>query len=526
MKIKSLIWATAEVLVVLGLAFSTGAQGLENPVGSPTVPPSSLGGGLITNPRGGIYETTPGSYGNLVITGNVTGGKYFRGIVPYRSISEFSAPLGSSSLNSFLRDSAGSYSFDRAPGTPQSYYLPSQTVTSMQRGSVSGLEGPSMLLNKGTGGFVAPLQKLPEGLKSVRDEFPTEPVYRKFRPISDFSEQLKALRKSQEGIEPAQEAETEVGDQRIAELRRELAEVRKKARRLALEKEDASLTLPEKTGPGELFTLRPPLLQKLRSPASEQQKSEDASKDDILKAQQALQEFMKQNAQAQDGVKEPPAKQEESPAIESDDGELYPAAKSSKPLLETPFGKTMLKLKGSISQPGGEQFEAYLIAGQDYLQKGRYYRAADKYTLASILRPEDPLPYAGKAHALFAAGEYVSCAFFLAKAIESFPGYTTTADERVKGRWEAGYKINLIEFIGDRDKLDARMNDLAKWLKQSGSGELGFVLAYVLYNMDRVHLAKKAIATAIAKMPDAKAVHLLKQAIDKAVKESESMEWK
>ena len=67
---------------------------------SATVPPSSYQSGLITTPN------PIDSSSNLPITGNVLGGKHFRGNIPYDSTTSFGAPLGSTSLDSFLRYSA------------------------------------------------------------------------------------------------------------------------------------------------------------------------------------------------------------------------------------------------------------------------------------------------------------------------------------------------------------------------------------------------------------------------------------
>ena len=75
---------------------------INNAAGISTVPQSSIRSGLIRSPN--PLDTS----GNLIITGNIGGGKYFRGSVPYSDSSAFEAPLGSSSLDSFLRRSSSS----------------------------------------------------------------------------------------------------------------------------------------------------------------------------------------------------------------------------------------------------------------------------------------------------------------------------------------------------------------------------------------------------------------------------------
>ena len=57
-----------------------------SPISSSTLPPSSYEGGLFTNPN--PFDSS----GNLLVTGNVGGGKHFRGSIPYNSPTSFGAP--------------------------------------------------------------------------------------------------------------------------------------------------------------------------------------------------------------------------------------------------------------------------------------------------------------------------------------------------------------------------------------------------------------------------------------------------
>lgn len=523
MKSKLLISMMGAVVCVCVASFLPDALAVRNPVGPPTVPPSSLGGATTANPRYKSYTSPVGGYGNLVITGNVTGGKYFRGIVPYRSVSEFTAPLGSSSLNSFLRDSAGAHLFRQSPGTPQPYYLPSQTVTAVRRGSVSGLEGPSIRLNKGTGQFVSP-PALTQETEKIQTQFPTEPIYRKFRPVSGFPEELEDLLSRQYRIERREDVERSVAEQQLAELREELAEVKRRAQEIDGKVSDVWFKSPEPTQAEDSYIIKPPE-QQVQVPQEEKQKPPDVSKEMLQKAEEDFEKLLEKIKQ-EEKPDEDEAKPAGQPPRQPDYSRVSDVNKVDVPVLRTPFGTAMLGLKASFTSAKEQEFNEYLKTAQDYMQKGRYYRAADAYTMASVLKPKTPLPYAGKSHALLAAGEYVSSAFFLAKAIETFPGYTSRVPEAIKGRWAAGFKINLVEMIGDRDKLEERVRDLVKWQKKTGSAELRFLLGYVFYNTDRLYLAKQVIDAASEKMSDAKAVKVLKQVIDKAVKESESMEWR
>jgi len=147
------------------------------------------------------------------------------------------------------------------------------------------------------------------------------------------------------------------------------------------------------------------------------------------------------------------------------------------------------------------KFNQHIQAAENYLKTGRYYRAADSFALASIYKLDEPLSLAGRGHALFAAGEYVSSALFLSRALEIAPEYACT-------------KIDFAGMLGGENKLESRIADIKEWLGRSGSGRLQFLLGYVYYRMGRLGPAKQAINAASEKMPKSTAIDILKKAID------------
>jgi tetratricopeptide (TPR) repeat protein len=155
------------------------------------------------------------------------------------------------------------------------------------------------------------------------------------------------------------------------------------------------------------------------------------------------------------------------------------------------------KTFASFSQ---DKFNQHMRVAEQLLKEGQYYRAADTYTLASVYKPDDPLAYAGKSHALFAAGEYMSSAMFLATTLEMFPQY-------------ASLDIDITAMMGGRDILEMRAAEMEKLLEKNDAGELWFVLSYVYSQMGRPQRAKETIDKAYEKMPDAAAVKILREAI-------------
>jgi len=73
---------------------------------------------------------------NMYVTGNVTGGASFQGLMPYSSSQEFQSSLGSSALGNFRRDSVGVDNLSQPFGQQVPYVDPSRSVTRTQGNSV------------------------------------------------------------------------------------------------------------------------------------------------------------------------------------------------------------------------------------------------------------------------------------------------------------------------------------------------------------------------------------------------------
>jgi len=101
------------------------------PAGRGTLPPSSYQTSLVNLPNP-VDNTS-----NLVITGNVSGGKAFRGNIPYGSATSFGGRLGSTSLDPFLRYSAIPEDLSAGSSAYSPFYSPTGTVPKIQPGSSS-----------------------------------------------------------------------------------------------------------------------------------------------------------------------------------------------------------------------------------------------------------------------------------------------------------------------------------------------------------------------------------------------------
>jgi tetratricopeptide (TPR) repeat protein len=549
--------------------------------------------------------------GNLTITGNVSGGSYFHGPVPYRSTTAFGAPLGSTSLDSFLRGSAQLDDFDRyiEGYRAQPYYSPTGTVTTTTPGR-SGVFAPSTTRIAERAPDTFGLENVPKKEISPRQGVSTSeslslPVGRQEQGLpTPLSSQRFGLGLTAEGqVEKLGSEEIAAPDrnirgerltseqyqQQMEQLRRELQRIKDKTNELTqrLEEKDESLQVPTKVETGEgvrqLPLLAPqeargeepglaetnilaPQEQTEEAPAltptelaqkqgqqdmvpsagkervwgpetyermkrqfdnlqasqvkkktsvitkkdselaygelaatrqyKESAAGEEQSSDEVFREGQSGTEDTYSEMPRTMGLEETSGKTKETSALE-EVTQLSPTQLSAE-------AKRIMGPHKDIGSFSEAKFNEYMLAAQTYLKQGKYYRAADTYALASIYKKDEPAAYVGRGHALFAAGEYMSSALFIARAIEISAAY-------------AKAKVDLVTLLGDIDKLESRIADVEEWFRKSSSAEIGFLLGYVYYQTGRLDQAKEAINIAYEKKPQWPAVQVLKKAIDEAI---------
>jgi len=522
-----------QALYIAGLIFwgvlSASVWAINNPVGSGTVPPTTSRSGLIRSPNP-IDRSS-----NLVITGNVGGGRHFRGVVPYNAISDFGGRLRSSTLDSFLRRSAGEEYFGRYTGQQTPYYSQTQTVTTTRPGDSAVIRPPTANVGGRTVDRfpLAPLRKQEalagsaagpsvrgfEGLESQKAIFKVSAITRgvETRPMSLSLEELaKMISEERATYLQAKRLAEEQGRARSEQFQRGLKQISEKAAELQKSptfQESTSLSITKKPvmdvpRRSERLAVKAQAEEEVSQKPFMEPMPSDTASDVYEQMKQQLYSFQKapegssviqQAEEAPEGRKQP--LEDQSP--QSSQKQASESVARSEVGLAIAKARAIIGSYKSFASFAKDRFNQHLRAAEQYLKQGRYYRAADTYTLAAVYKPGDPLAYAGKSHALFAAGEYMSSALFLSRALEIFPGY-------------ARFKIDIEAMVGDRDKLESRIADVEQWLKTSDAGELHFLLGYVYYQMGRLEPAKEAINAAYEKMPESPAVITLKEAIGTA----------
>lgn len=483
------------VILSFFVLFCGSVRALDNPIGSPTVPQSSMRSRLIASP-----EPTAG--GNLLVTGNISGGMHFRGIVPYRSTSSFGADLGSTSLDAFLRRSAGSATSDYS-GRQQPFYSPSGTVAqTTRRGNILPSSRMDIYLpkQKPSGEKLSGSQPLTQSVSSALEPLPKVTS----RPMST---NLYHLEMFLGGLPDQPRTSVDSTDSEV-----ELERFKQSLQEAALKAEQLKRDVTDGTEPSDRSLTETPFGEKSIDSVSADDASDAEGQWDVYKRMKYRVEEFRSKYQNLTDLRKGEEKSEQPEQLEQADRNEVPADDSSRVI---PENKLLFEQTGNLgsyetfASYSEDKFNRHLRAAEAYLGEGKYYLAADAYTLASIYKPDNPLAYAGKSHALFAAGEYMSSSLFLARALEIFPEY-------------AAFKIDLEAMVGDKDQLENRIIDIKQWYEKTESAELQFLLAYVSYHMDRLEQAKEAIDGAFGKMSETKAVIVLKEAVDEAFAASKS----
>ncbi|HOK94646.1 MAG TPA: hypothetical protein PK052_02885 [Anaerohalosphaeraceae bacterium] len=403
---------------------------------------------FVTRPNA-PYETS----GNDIVTGNVAGMKYFRGFVPYGSSyysGAYASDRGASSVSDFLRRSAEPTIADRNPGRIASYYDPQRAVSSFQRQTGIASFAPPSLARQMSDNLV-PLESLPM-------QTPFRP-----RPLSSNNQELELLLSRQAELEKA------------ADL-------------------DAAQRQQEPYKFKSIFdqTLTPQEIQVLKD-AAQKTEPQNKSKEEAKTPEQQPETADQVTA---DERPESAARQVLDEISSKVNRDLEAALKSINP----DEGRALLGEHKTFESLAQAKFDGYIKTAETFLSQGQFYKAADTFALAAVWKPADARAYLGQAFSLFAAGEYMSSAYYLSRAIELD---ATTASRH----------YDLPAITGGRDVYESRLTELTSWQQRSGSGELAMLMAYVYWLDGKLQQAAGAIRIAADTMAESSATAVLKKLI-------------
>lgn len=130
-----------------------------------------------------------------------------------------------------------------------------------------------------------------------------------------------------------------------------------------------------------------------------------------------------------------------------------------------------------------------LASAEADLKAGRYYDAARRYAMAQAIDMSNPMPLFGRSMALLAAGDYLTSANDLFRAIQS-------SDRQL------GLRIDMTSFIPDMTALDRRRAFLEQRLENLEDFRLRFLLGFAEYSSGLTEIGLKDMQKATTAMPD------------------------
>ena len=459
-----------QILIVLlglmSLAFVYAAP--ENPnvsnsfQSNTNVPSEGQGRRLLTSSNQSIAS------GNDVITGNVGGLGYFHGVVPYGSTYYSGANLsdsGSNSVTSFLRRSTNPIVSDRNPGQRQSFFQPQRTVSSYGRTGQPVRSSSISSITTQTASRSSVLTNLPN--ISLANE--------QQRPLSSNSQELEEILSRQLLLKQAAEENASQELLKDQSVFKDFFETV-----LEPQKPEAVNDTNPKYPEQEPLTPEEEILKEVQDEIQNSILDPDFIN---LDDQSENKTDTQPENNSQESVQVPPDSLDAGEKIALHDEAEYIRGEH----------KTFKSLADA-------KFYDYMKAAEEFIRDGKFYKAADTYLLAAVWKSEDARPYAGQSFSLFAAGEYMSSAYYLSRAIEIDPAL-------------AAKKYDVAALFGNRDVFENRLVEMTTWQQQSNSGELAFLMAYVLYQEGKSSQAAAAIRKAEEKMPESKATLILKRVI-------------
>lgn len=485
---------------------------------------NQIGSGGFNAPQSGTYYNA----GNLIISGNVTGGRAFRGYSPIRDPSSLFLSLPTASLSGFQRDSVGLTNVisAHAPGMVSPFYAPSSTATSFPRLHVGTT---STGLGTWRGGFTTPrtdlltqrAMGLNAGLNPGQPWTSTATLDPRFlprptittTPLVSGTDTYPNLRLADSplfgmprsfGIDVRDRTEPEYpayppGTVTTGAQREDTSYRSRVLERLF---EGGTTYYPSQLAPtlfgeskqrdsltGQPLPASPP-----EETAAARAPWEPASGGQVAPLTTPIGgEPEPDTVVAAEPLKPAPYQPDEfAPTRESVYQDFRRAVRWSEAYREY-RETTPEEPAGEVTAPSGgfDAAASYVqrlldeapksFAGEVesnlnvrvrkaevLMRKGEFYNAAAQYAIAAAQAPNDPLIRLGQGHAYLAAGDYISAVYYLTRGLERFAEV-------------ARFKLDLYEFVEDPTILDIRRADLETKLEHREDYTLRFLLGYVEY---------------------------------------------
>jgi hypothetical protein len=461
------------VMAIVGSAASA-QNALDRPLDKN---PQKGAGGLNTRTAPDIAAEV--RFRNSIITGNAPGGLSFRGDVGYKAPGEFFGNLPSNDTFAFRRDSyysglggmgiratdALQYQFAMTtgnsppPGFAGNFYLTRSGSGSnpalVSQGSNAALEGPAH-----TGGGIRPAEVNPDdphadvrGLSLMSLRSPSAYVSERGLEPTVLG-QLRSPEGQLTGVTASPlrgvAFDVDLGLNKKEEKPRNglLSPIDTKVEQKAPdtkieEKNDTKQDTKVDQNPAGRSSYDD-LIDRLKKTGKPEAK-EDKEKKAIPSWQQEIEDLRRQLSDTTSGLQTKPRPEDktktdqnapetkpgEKPGEEKS-GENKPGEKPSdeKKMPGEIRPKTVDLIRGAAApvnrlvMPGYDPFATHMKAGEDYLGKGQFFFAEERFTAALAIKPGDPMAAIGRVHAQLGAGMFVSAAINLRALFAEHPEVT------------------------------------------------------------------------------------------------------
>lgn len=397
---------------------------------------------------------------NLMITGNVRGGQSFQGLVPYQSVGELQTGVGVDTLSNFRRDSIGmrDVSASRPFQVAAPYVAASRQVTHDFGNRIDNTYNAT--------------QQWSQPTQSTR-RLSQQDQFRALRPITRLNNSLNVL-------SPSPIANPLAYTQA---LRRPAWTSQLAARKEVLPAQPSAFsdTFRQENRENAPQNHNEQVFELLES-------QNTAQFDKKLPVLPTEKEFSAVEGEINEQVPQ-------SEAEITDELEQQQAAET-RDLYRGQSGLINANVTGKIAAINQKQYQSYMTQGNTLMAQGRFYNAADSFGSALFFSPKNVSAVIAKSHALFAAGEFMSSAFYLDQAIELSKEVSQAP-------------VDMEALLGDTQVLGQRMDDLKNWQERTGNPMLLFLQGYAQLKMGNAEEAKASLDKALALQPEMASIKVL-----------------
>jgi tetratricopeptide (TPR) repeat protein len=408
----------------------------------------------------------------MYVTGNVTGGASFQGVVPYNSVGTLGNVSGLSTLDTFRRDSVGVNQLSSGLQQPQYYVGSERAVTTMRDGRVWQTNQPyqpptswGASTQRGFGGQSnLAYRPLDSGFSLNTRRYQSGGLTEQ----PDLTGWTPSAGNSFDASQGLRSEQWRLHNQNIMNQQSQQAQQNIQRESIPQSKPANANNEAEGAGKRVLQPIVPLEVPEIAEPGA-----------------------IDEEQQAGSGSASPSGFARPSPGTAALNGAKTNAASSEAGDRQIDFAR--------------RKVDGYFSEGRQFMHEGKFYQAITALDMALIYGPNDAKLYQAKSYALVAAGELMSAAFYLDRAITLSPETVITPGD-------------IKEFFPDAGQLQKHIETIDYWAKQSGNAMLSFLKGYMLYQAGQAEAAGKVLTEAFEGRQQSQAVKLLIEGINKTEK--------